>query len=51
MCRMKLVLGSGLLWCETIEGTEELPRDVVEGYEGVVINFGQDDTTCSSGAM
>ena len=33
------------------EGTEELPRDVVDGYEGVASGLGQDNTTCLSGAV
>ena len=33
------------------EGTEELPRDVVEGYEGVVSGLGHDHATCLSGAV
>ena len=33
------------------EGTEAMPRDVVEGYEGVVSGLGQDNTTCLSGAV
>ena len=33
------------------EGTEELPRDVVEGYEGVAISLGHDNATCLSGAV
>jgi hypothetical protein len=33
------------------EGTEAMARDVVNGYEGVVGDLGQDDTTCSSGAV
>ena len=33
------------------EGTEELPRDVVEGYEGIASGLGQDDTTCLSDAV
>ena len=33
------------------EGTEELPRDVVEGYEGVVSGRVQDNASCLSGAV
>ena len=30
-------------------GTEERTKDVVEGYEGVVSDLGQDNATCLSG--
>ena len=33
------------------EGTEELPRDVVDGYEGIAIGLGHDNATCLSGAV
>ena len=33
------------------EGTEELPRDVVEGSKGVVGDLGQDNAMCLSGAV
>ena len=33
------------------EGTEELPSDVVDGYEGIAIGLGHDNATCLSGAV
>jgi hypothetical protein len=33
------------------EGTEELPRDVVEGSKGVTSGLGHDNATYSSGAV
>ena len=33
------------------EETEELPRDVVEGYEDVVSGLGHNTATCLSGAV
>ena len=33
------------------EGTEELPRDVVEGSKGVASGIGQDNATCLSSAV
>ena len=46
--------GSGF-WATLVsnnrEGTEERTRDVVEGYEGVVSDLGQDNATCLSGAV
>ena len=33
------------------ERTEDMPRDVVEGYEGVASYRGQDNSTCLSGAV
>ena len=33
------------------EGTDAMARDVVEGYDGVVGDLGQDNATCLSGAV
>ena len=33
------------------EGTDAMARDVVEGYDGVVGDLGQDNPTCLSGAV
>ena len=33
------------------EGTEELPRDVVEGSKGVTSGLGHDNATCLSAAV
>ena len=33
------------------EGTEEMTRGIVEGYEGVASDLGQDNATCLSGAV
>ena len=33
------------------ERTEDMAKDVVEGYEGVVGDLGQDNATCLSGAV
>ena len=39
------------LMSNNCEGTEELPRDVVEGSKGVASGIGQDNATCLSGAV
>jgi hypothetical protein len=33
------------------EGTEETTRDIVNGYEGIGSDLGQDNATCLSGAV
>ena len=33
------------------EGTDAMARDVVDGYEGVVGDLGQNNATCLSGAV
>ena len=33
------------------ERTEDMAKDVVEGYEGVASYLGQDNSTCLSGAV
>ena len=46
--------GSGF-WATLVsnnhEKTEDMPRDVVEGYEGVASSLGQDNSKCLSGAV
>jgi len=48
---MSLSVDSGTLKLNNREGTEELPRDVVDGYEGITIGLGHDNATCLSGAV
>ena len=52
MCWVNMAVNSGqLLVSNNRAGTEERTRDVVEGYEGVVSDLGQDNATCLSGAV
>ena len=47
-----LAVDSGQLWVSNNrEGTEELPRDDVEGSKGVTSGLGHDNATYSSDAV
>jgi hypothetical protein len=46
-----LVVHAPHLASKTHLGTEERTKYVVEGYEGVVSDLGQDNATCLSGAV
>ena len=53
---MNVVSDSGAgFWATLVsnnrEGTGAMARDVVEGYDGVVGDLGQDNATCLSGAV